>query len=323
VACPSSATFSGLVCQQSMKHLKTLFCLLLYFSIVGCGEGEDSQVQAPTNPAPAAVAPDGDATFTTPVAVVLQGYDGEAMEPFLSRDGRLIFFNNRNDDPNTDLHIAERVDDFTFRYRGLVNTANTPDSLEGVPTMSRSNEFFFISTREYFSTLTTVFTGTFTGNDIDSAQPLSELATAQLGQLIFDIEVSADGQTLLLAEGTFNGGPVPIEANFVLARRVGATFQFVADDDTFQAVNTDAREYAAALSSDGLVFMFTRLPQGSVTPQIYLSRRGDLNSPFEQPSLVQGLQEFVEAATFSPDDRLFYYHARVDGQFRLFVFPVP
>lgn len=55
------------------------------------------------------VAPDSHA-FANPQPVALLGYDGDAMEPFLSRDGRYLLFNNRNDPSvNTNLHFAERV----------------------------------------------------------------------------------------------------------------------------------------------------------------------------------------------------------------------
>ena len=38
------------------------------------------------------------------------------MEQFVSRDGRYLVFNDRNDPGlNTELHYAERIDDLTFR----------------------------------------------------------------------------------------------------------------------------------------------------------------------------------------------------------------
>ncbi|NBC86302.1 MAG: hypothetical protein GVY25_08930 [Bacteroidetes bacterium] len=43
---------------------------------------------------------DADATydaFSAPARVQINGYDGDAMEPFLSRDGQFLLFNNRND----------------------------------------------------------------------------------------------------------------------------------------------------------------------------------------------------------------------------------
>jgi hypothetical protein len=37
--------------------------------------------------------------FQTPEDVSIAGYDGEAMEPFLTRDRRYLLFNNRNEPP--------------------------------------------------------------------------------------------------------------------------------------------------------------------------------------------------------------------------------
>jgi hypothetical protein len=46
-----------------------------------------------------ALAADGEATrlFRHPERVALVGYEGDAMEPFMSRDGRFLLFNNQND----------------------------------------------------------------------------------------------------------------------------------------------------------------------------------------------------------------------------------
>jgi hypothetical protein len=45
------------------------------------------------------------------------------MEPFITRDGRYLFFNNSNDPSvNTNLRYAERIDDLTFKYKGEVDS---------------------------------------------------------------------------------------------------------------------------------------------------------------------------------------------------------
>jgi len=35
--------------------------------------------------------------FCAPVPVTITGHSGDEMEPFISKDGRYLFFNNRND----------------------------------------------------------------------------------------------------------------------------------------------------------------------------------------------------------------------------------
>jgi hypothetical protein len=92
-------------------------------------------------------------TFASPQAVTLEGYDGAAMEPFLSRDGQTLFFNNRNDpSKQTGLYWATRIDARTFRFRGLVEGVRSND-LDGVPTMSRAGRFCFVSPRTYRQTV--------------------------------------------------------------------------------------------------------------------------------------------------------------------------
>src|SRR5277367_2710139 len=87
--------------------------------------------------------------FKTPEDVTIKGYAGEAMEPFLTRDGRLLLFNNRNDaSENTNLHWAEKIDDLTFSYKGEIPGVNTP-ALEAVPSMDRDRMLYFVSTRSY------------------------------------------------------------------------------------------------------------------------------------------------------------------------------
>src|SRR5271165_5762887 len=59
--------------------------------------------------------------FGAPQRVTIRGYDGHSMEPFLTRDGRYLMFNNLNDPKeNTNLHYAERKDDLTFEYKGEI-----------------------------------------------------------------------------------------------------------------------------------------------------------------------------------------------------------
>jgi hypothetical protein len=54
--------------------------------------------------------------FGKPERVAIRGYDGDAMEPYVTKDGRYLLFNNRNDPRiDTNLHFARRVDALTFQ----------------------------------------------------------------------------------------------------------------------------------------------------------------------------------------------------------------
>jgi hypothetical protein len=82
------------------------------------------------------------AMFSPPRRVSIRGYSGDAMEPFLSRDGKYLFFNNLNDPhTNTNVYRAERIDDLTFQFKGEIGGVNT-SSLEGVPSMDRHSRFY-------------------------------------------------------------------------------------------------------------------------------------------------------------------------------------
>ena len=104
--------------------------------------------------------------FSNPERITIRGYSDHAMEPFMTRDGRFLFFNNSNDPSvNTNLHYAERINDLTFEYKGEVAGVNT-QSLEGVPTMDKEGAFYFVSTRSYKETLSTIYQGRFSGGSV-------------------------------------------------------------------------------------------------------------------------------------------------------------
>ena len=56
----------------------------------------------------------------TQAKVIVRGYDGDVMEPFLTRDGKVLLFNNSNARPErTNLHAARAVSSTLFAYAGL------------------------------------------------------------------------------------------------------------------------------------------------------------------------------------------------------------
>jgi hypothetical protein len=268
------------------------------------------QTAAPATPPPAWAA------FGAPREVAIQGYRGDAMEPFLSRDGRLLFFNNRNDPPGrTDLHWAERIDDLHFRYRGPVAGANGP-ALDAVASLSAAGRFCFVSTRAYAGTLATVYCGRWRHGRLDQVTLQRQAAPLVPGRLVFDLELDASGATMIVADGRFAGGAVPETADLRLARwRDGAYRLDPAADPLFAAVNTPALEYAAALSADGRLLAFTRLAGGA--PSLWLARRDRPDAAFGPPVRLDALTGFVEAATFAPGGRAFYYHRLTEHGFTI------
>jgi hypothetical protein len=58
--------------------------------------------------------------FRAPEHVTITGYSGDAMEPFLSRDGQQLFFNSAGGPTDKDLFQAAFVDATTFAFRAPV-----------------------------------------------------------------------------------------------------------------------------------------------------------------------------------------------------------
>lgn len=255
--------------------------------------------------------------WSAPQSVRIEGYNGDAMEPFLSRDGSVLFFNNRNDPAEkTDIHFARRRNDLTFVHQDVLSGARS-DNLDAVPTMARDGRLCFVSVRDYFKTLNSVFCGQFDGKDVVNVVPETGLKTARLGRLIFDVEISADGSQMVFAEGTFSGGAAPDDADLFLAERKGDRFER-ASARLFDRLNTDALEYAPGLSADGLEIFFTRMTGWWIfrESQIYRAVRPNTTAPFGEPVRVP-IDGFVEAPTLSPDCRALYFHKLINDRFSL------
>jgi hypothetical protein len=257
-------------------------------------------------PAPAPAAGDYRG-FGSPQAVNIRGYTGDAMEPFITRDGRYLFFNNRNDPSvDTNLHYAERVDDLTFDYRGEIKGANST-ALDGVASMDRDGNFYFVSTRSYAQTLSTIYRGRFSGGTVTGVALVPGISLNKSGMVNFDAEISPGGEALFFVDGEFTGGPNPKSADIVVAIRDGAGFRRHPASAQFMSnVNTPALEYAPAISADLLELFFTR------DLVIYRSVRANRDVPFGVPQRVGAITGTVEGPTLSADGRSLYYH-KLDG----------
>jgi Tol biopolymer transport system component len=255
--------------------------------------------------------------FANPQPVQITGYSGEAMEPFLSRDGKLLFFNNSNDPHvNTNLHWATRVDDLTFQYKGELQGVNT-NALEGVASMDRNNVFYFVSNRSYDQTASTIYRGIYQNGGVAGIELAPGVSIAKPGIVNFDAEISADGNTLYFVESQFSHGQ-PKSAIILIARKNGAGFVRVAEDrKIMEQINTRGINYAPSTSGSELELFFTRADD--VAPAIYVATRSSTSAPFGQPRKIAAITGFVEAPTLSPDGRSLYFHKMDSGRFRLYL----
>ncbi|MCM3873835.1 MAG: hypothetical protein ND895_24365 [Pyrinomonadaceae bacterium] len=255
--------------------------------------------------------------FANPQRVTIRGYSGHAMEPFITRDGRYLFFNNSNDPSvNTNLHYAERVNDVTFTYNGEIKGVNT-EVLEGVPSMDRNGNFYFVSTRSYKETLSTIYRGRFAGGTVTGISLVADLSEKTLWRVNFDLEISTNGESLYFVDGLFNGKPVPETADIAIAKRYGSGFRRLPNSsDLLKNINTDALEYAACVSSDELELFFTRLANRGFA--IYRSTRKTVAQPFDLPERLVAIEGFVEAPTLTADGRSLYYHKKEGDLFAIY-----
>jgi hypothetical protein len=249
--------------------------------------------------------------------VRVQGYDGDAMEPFLSRDARFLFFNTSNDPGvNTDVHFAE-WNGSEFFHRGIL-TGTSSYALDGAPTMSADGRFCFVSPRDYRRFLATVYCGVFDGKRLNLMQLQKTLPAERLGRLIFHVELANDGRSMIYAEGTFGDGQTPEDADLYLA--VLGTRGFIRSPDSTKIlakVNTGDLEYAPALSADGLELFFTRVSGWPFSgPRIFRAERASVDEPFGEPARVNAVEGFVEGPSLAADGTL-YFHKREDGHFAI------
>ncbi len=247
--------------------------------------------------------------FIDPQPVAIDGYTGDAMEPFVTRDGRYLLFNNRPESPNTDLYYAEYVDPLRWTFRGEVRGVNTL-SLEGVASLDRSNNFYFVSTRNYEQTLSTAYRARFNAGTVDNVELVPGISVQIFGRLNFDVDISQDGGTLYFVDSQFTAEG-PIAADLRHARRLGDGFVRL-DETILAATNTIDLEYAPSISSDGLLLLFTRLRRETFDAGIYASLRKRNDLPFSPGVRLAALSGFVEAACFTTDETAIYFH-RLDG----------
>lgn len=261
--------------------------------------------------------------FAQPIKVEVIGYGGNIMEPFLSREGNILLFNNLNSAPeNTNLHWAAQINDSTFQYKGEVVGVNTLD-LEGVPTLDKAGNLYFVSTRNYATTLSTLYQCNFLNGTATNIQLIAGISRLQAGWVNFDVEVSANGQTLYFVDAQFNQTGTPLTADIIIAQKNGSGFQrSLSSAELMKNINTNALEYAVCISTDELELYFTRVQaplRATSSPEILRATRQNKNEAFSSPSKIESITGFAEAATISPDQKTLYYHKKENNKFGLYM----
>jgi len=264
--------------------------------------------------------------FTDPETVAIRGYSGSAMEPFVPPDGHYLLFNTSNLQPNVpSLQFATRVDSRTFAYQGEIRGTNTRRALSGTPTLDLNGTLYFISTRSYSRTLSTVYTGQFSSGHVTGVHLVRGVSGGPPGVVDFDVEVSPDGSTLYVSVGNFGGGSHLTSAGLTIFDR--ARNVFVPDPHSariLDAVNKPGLlTYAASISANGLELFFTRENPPSGEPAIYRAVRTARDQSFDHVERVAAITGFAEAPSVSADGTTLYYHHRVGNTFHIGVVTRP
>jgi hypothetical protein len=255
------------------------------------------------------------AQFADPQQVTIIGYSGDAMEPFISRDGRYLFFNNSNTAPTTRLYWATQIDPLTFHFQGEIGGVNSAQ-LDAVPSMDLNDNFFFITNRSYSQNLSTVYAGILAAGNLSAIRSVPGISGPRMGIVDFNAEISADGNTLYFTEGRIVGGQ-PKTAQITIVARGPSGFTRLPQSSAVMAqINTATLNYAADTSASQLELFFTRLdPAG---PAIYEATRPDISASFGAPSKISAISGFAEAPSISPDDKSLYYHFKSDDHFVIY-----
>ncbi len=258
-----------------------------------------------------------------PEVVAIDGYSGTAMEPFLSPDGRYLFFNNSNEATvNTNLHFAERTGKLSFHYLGELPGVNS-NVLDAVASLDSLGHFYFTTVRDYDRTLNSLYTGDFDGSAVTNLHPVpGDINPKSPGTINMDAGISPDGQTLYISRSVFvPGASAPVKSELLVARLKDGNFTIDPDSAATMAnINTSALQYAPCISADGLELYFTRarLVSTGALLQIMVATRGSVNDPFGKPRVLSALTGFIEAPTISMDKEEMFFHKLVGGKFAIF-----
>jgi hypothetical protein len=270
-------------------------------------------------------------SFGSEINTNIIGLSFDAMEPFISSDGKYMFFNNVNDGIDTKLFYATKVNDSTFTYIGELKGANqiTPPHLDAVADMDANGNFYWTSTRNYPAELDNLFYGTFdAGNVSDIGRVHGDFNMSLAGWLIMDHGISLDGQFLYFNNARFDGQNCQgvCETKIGVAQKVNvSTFNTLPNSTRIlQNINDDKYiYYAPFISSDNLELYYTRYLKGQITTstvfEICVAIRDSSLDSFSLPKVLfsEAVSNLIEAPTLTVDKNIIYYHRKTSDSHKI------
>ena len=264
-------------------------------------------------------------SFGNEINVTISGLSFDAMEPFISSDGKYLFFNNKNDGINTKLFYATKVNDSTFNYVGELSGANqsSPPQLDAVADMDSNENFYWTSTRDYPDELNNLFYGTFNSGNINNIGRLQgDFNMGIPGWLIMDHGISLNGQSLYFINARFDDTNCegPCETTIGIAQKADSeTFNTIPNSDSILQNINDPNYiyYAPCISSDNLELYYTRYLKGEISVntiiEICVAVRTDSDDKFSIPKVLfsEMISNLIEAPTLTVNKKIIYYHKKL------------
>jgi hypothetical protein len=262
--------------------------------------------------------------FIEETEVEINGYSSHAMEPFITKDGFYLFFNDSNDAVYTSLHYATRVNDTVFNYNDEITGVNgAPPHLDAVASMDENNVFFFVSTRDYPATIENYQTGIFSGGAVTEVRSVKgNFYIDSPGWIIMDAEINKSGNNLYYTNSYFNGESLPEQSILGIANKIDSTFNKITLSENILSNinNPNYLIYAPSILSDQKELYFTRIRKGTTVSEICVSVRPDTNKSFSVPKVIEIAGIAVEAPSLTAEGERIYYHkiSVSDSKFHIF-----
>jgi hypothetical protein len=193
-----------------------------------------------------------------------------------------------------------------------------------VASMDTFGNFYFITTRSYYSDTITVYGGVFDSGVMIDVEPIGQhLTLNELGWLEMDAEVSPGGNTLYFARAFFSGGAIPDSSDLFIAVKQGSQFVVIENsDDMMKNINSEHLEYAASITTNELELFFTRADVSTTIPEmnVMIAKRSNMSEPFGEPQIINAIEgENTEAPSITSDGKNLYFHKKVNGVFSIFL----
>ncbi len=269
--------------------------------------------------------------FGPEIAVTINSYTIDAMEPFISTDGNALFFNSINNNTNTTIFYAGKIDDTTFNAIGplpVVNQTVTP-FLNAVASIDTDTTFYWITTRNYPADYDNLHHVSFRQAGPVNFGPIRGDFNIHIpGWLIMDAAINYNGNYLYYCNAFFQGttcnGGLPCKGRLGVAQKVNdSTFNKLPNTDLIMATVNDTNYvvYAPHISSDGLELYYTRFSQSALlNTEICVAVRTGTLQVFGTPVVIYSANGFApEAPTLSTDKNKLYYHKTQGGIYKIFM----